>query len=152
MPRRGASHAGELIGAPGFEPGTSPTRTARATRLRHAPRARSLAACGAAAEEAAGGVSERAGDRGRGAVEGVAEPLDRAVDRVGGLLHSAADRAAAGQALDGPVNGPRRPADHALHAVGRALDGPVDGVARAVDGVLHRAARAARGAAGGARD
>src|SRR3954452_6636018 len=26
------------IGAPGFEPGTSPTRTARATRLRHAPR------------------------------------------------------------------------------------------------------------------
>jgi hypothetical protein len=28
----------ELIGAPGFEPGTSPTRTARATRLRHAPK------------------------------------------------------------------------------------------------------------------
>jgi hypothetical protein len=28
-----------LIGAPGFEPGTSPTRTVRATRLRHAPRA-----------------------------------------------------------------------------------------------------------------
>jgi hypothetical protein len=27
----------ESIGAPGFEPGTSPTRTARATRLRHAP-------------------------------------------------------------------------------------------------------------------
>ena len=27
------------IGAPGFEPGTSPTRTVRATRLRHAPRA-----------------------------------------------------------------------------------------------------------------
>ena len=26
------------IGAPGFEPGTSPTRTVRATRLRHAPR------------------------------------------------------------------------------------------------------------------
>ena len=26
------------IGAPGFEPGTSPTRTARATRLRHAPK------------------------------------------------------------------------------------------------------------------
>jgi hypothetical protein len=26
-----------LIGAPGFEPGTSPTRTVRATRLRHAP-------------------------------------------------------------------------------------------------------------------
>src|ERR1700689_1096372 len=25
------------IGAPGFEPGTSPTRTARPTRLRHAP-------------------------------------------------------------------------------------------------------------------
>src|SRR5205085_2198680 len=25
------------IGAPGFEPGTSPTRTVRATRLRHAP-------------------------------------------------------------------------------------------------------------------
>ena len=29
----------EIIGAPGFEPGTSPTRTVRATRLRHAPRA-----------------------------------------------------------------------------------------------------------------
>jgi hypothetical protein len=28
---------GFFIGAPGFEPGTSPTRTARATRLRHAP-------------------------------------------------------------------------------------------------------------------
>lgn len=28
----------EIIGAPGFEPGTSPTRTVRATRLRHAPR------------------------------------------------------------------------------------------------------------------
>jgi hypothetical protein len=28
------------IGAPGFEPGTSPTRTVRATRLRHAPRGR----------------------------------------------------------------------------------------------------------------
>src|SRR3954451_5785540 len=28
----------ESIGAPGFEPGTSPTRTVRATRLRHAPR------------------------------------------------------------------------------------------------------------------
>ena len=28
----------KLVGAPGFEPGTSPTRTARATRLRHAPR------------------------------------------------------------------------------------------------------------------
>src|SRR3712207_2537540 len=27
----------KAIGAPGFEPGTSPTRTARATRLRHAP-------------------------------------------------------------------------------------------------------------------
>jgi hypothetical protein len=26
-----------VIGAPGFEPGTSPTRTVRATRLRHAP-------------------------------------------------------------------------------------------------------------------
>src|SRR3954452_15002452 len=33
------------IGAPGFEPGTSPTRTVRATRLRHAPKtAMSLAA------------------------------------------------------------------------------------------------------------
>ena len=30
------------IGAPGFEPGTSPTRTARATRLRHAPMRRSV--------------------------------------------------------------------------------------------------------------
>src|SRR5882672_2748009 len=36
-----ARHDGEIvpIGAPGFEPGTSPTRTVRATRLRHAPRA-----------------------------------------------------------------------------------------------------------------
>ena|SRR5437588_1923853 len=31
-----------FIGAPGFEPGTSPTRTVRATRLRHAPRASQL--------------------------------------------------------------------------------------------------------------
>src|SRR6478609_5794133 len=30
---------GYPIGAPGFEPGTSPTRTVRATRLRHAPKA-----------------------------------------------------------------------------------------------------------------
>ncbi len=30
------------IGAPGFEPGTSPTRTVRATRLRHAPNAAEL--------------------------------------------------------------------------------------------------------------
>ena len=30
------------IGAPGFEPGTSPTRTVRATRLRHAPRRTSI--------------------------------------------------------------------------------------------------------------
>jgi hypothetical protein len=37
---RDAASGGEMpanIGAPGFEPGTSPTRTARATRLRHAP-------------------------------------------------------------------------------------------------------------------
>ena len=34
--------AGLLIGAPGFEPGTSPTRTVRATRLRHAPRKASI--------------------------------------------------------------------------------------------------------------
>ena len=32
----------ETVGAPGFEPGTSPTRTVRATRLRHAPRSPSL--------------------------------------------------------------------------------------------------------------
>ena len=42
-PRRsgssGSSRRPEEIGAPGFEPGTSPTRTVRATRLRHAPRA-----------------------------------------------------------------------------------------------------------------
>jgi hypothetical protein len=31
------SQTTRYIGAPGFEPGTSPTRTARATRLRHAP-------------------------------------------------------------------------------------------------------------------
>ena len=30
-------HSAMLIGAPGFEPGTSPTRTVRATRLRYAP-------------------------------------------------------------------------------------------------------------------
>lgn len=34
----GGSNEELLIGAPGFEPGTSPTRTVRATRLRHAPR------------------------------------------------------------------------------------------------------------------
>jgi CBS domain-containing protein len=37
---RGPEQAGRTmraIGAPGFEPGTSPTRTERATRLRHAP-------------------------------------------------------------------------------------------------------------------
>src|SRR5436190_1223994 len=36
--RGGAGHDGRMlpIGAPGFEPGTSPTRTVRATRLRHA--------------------------------------------------------------------------------------------------------------------
>ena len=31
-----------VIGAPGFEPGTSPTRTVRATRLRHAPKEPSI--------------------------------------------------------------------------------------------------------------
>ena len=31
------SNRDQPVGAPGFEPGTSPTRTARATRLRHAP-------------------------------------------------------------------------------------------------------------------
>src|SRR6476646_7600229 len=36
---RGYPCAELFIGAPGFEPGTSPTRTVRATRLRHAPRA-----------------------------------------------------------------------------------------------------------------
>jgi hypothetical protein len=38
---RDKTSGGEMpakIGAPGFEPGTSPTRTARATRLRHAPK------------------------------------------------------------------------------------------------------------------
>jgi hypothetical protein len=34
---RPPSQTTRYIGAPGFEPGTSPTRTARATRLRHAP-------------------------------------------------------------------------------------------------------------------
>ena len=33
---------GAFIGAPGFEPGTSPTRTVRATRLRHAPNGPSI--------------------------------------------------------------------------------------------------------------
>ena len=35
--------AAARIGAPGFEPGTSPTRTVRATRLRHAPKRASMA-------------------------------------------------------------------------------------------------------------
>jgi hypothetical protein len=34
----GGSNEALLVGAPGFEPGTSPTRTVRATRLRHAPK------------------------------------------------------------------------------------------------------------------
>ena len=34
---RASSRSGGAIGARGFEPRTSPTRTARATRLRHAP-------------------------------------------------------------------------------------------------------------------
>ncbi len=34
-----STHCATNIGAPGFEPGTSPTRTVRATRLRHAPKA-----------------------------------------------------------------------------------------------------------------
>src|ERR1700748_2743205 len=37
------------VGAPGFEPGTSPTRTVRATRLRHAPRAAIISERGAEA-------------------------------------------------------------------------------------------------------
>ena len=36
---RTGDRSSAVIGAPGFEPGTSPTRTVRATRLRHAPRA-----------------------------------------------------------------------------------------------------------------
>ncbi len=36
--RRGWNQGPIQIGAPGFEPGASPTRTVRATRLRHAPR------------------------------------------------------------------------------------------------------------------
>lgn len=36
---RGHNHAVKNIGAPRFELGTSPTRTVRATRLRHAPNA-----------------------------------------------------------------------------------------------------------------
>ena len=36
---RGYSQCPSLIGALGFEPRTSPTRTVRATRLRHAPNA-----------------------------------------------------------------------------------------------------------------
>ncbi len=36
---RAGDRSGQVkIGAPGFEPGTSPTRTVRATRLRHAPK------------------------------------------------------------------------------------------------------------------
>ena len=50
----------EEIGAPGFEPGTSPTRTVRATRLRHAPRAPRIEARGARAV-----VHRIALDRGR---------------------------------------------------------------------------------------
>ncbi len=37
-PTKNPAIAGFAIGAPGFEPGTSPTRTVRATRLRHAPK------------------------------------------------------------------------------------------------------------------
>ena len=37
LPRVAEAGVSPFIGAPGFEPGTSPTRTARATRLRHAP-------------------------------------------------------------------------------------------------------------------
>jgi hypothetical protein len=37
LPQHPPDSNSKTIGAPGFEPGTSPTRTARATRLRHAP-------------------------------------------------------------------------------------------------------------------
>ena len=42
-PKQDGPKRGRLsIGVPGFEPGTSPTRTARATRLRHTPKERSV--------------------------------------------------------------------------------------------------------------
>ena len=37
LPPKVPANGDVSIGAPGFEPGTSPTRTVRATRLRHAP-------------------------------------------------------------------------------------------------------------------
>src|SRR6185503_4221803 len=40
---RGGSCKGEVVGLPRFELGTSPTRTERATRLRHSPKDRRLA-------------------------------------------------------------------------------------------------------------
>src|SRR3954451_20719378 len=85
------------IGAPGFEPGTSPTRTVRATRLRHAPRARSLAA---SANDSVDGVSDLA-DR---MVHGACRAVDDAVHGVGRSVHDAAHRAAAGDAVDGAVD------------------------------------------------
>src|SRR4051812_46090688 len=44
---RATGRRGNSIGAPGFEPGTSPTRTVRATRLRYAPRESLSVASGA---------------------------------------------------------------------------------------------------------
>jgi site-specific DNA recombinase len=49
----GGSNEELLIGAPGFEPGTSPTRTVRATRLRHAPKAVIISEQGAQSRAAA---------------------------------------------------------------------------------------------------
>ncbi len=58
--RRDACH----IGAPGFEPGTSPTRTARATRLRHAPKGSESSSRSPGAKAGSGGGFEpSAGDR-----------------------------------------------------------------------------------------
>src|ERR1700733_6826310 len=41
-PHKSPANTNKSIGAPGFEPGTSPTRTVRATRLRHAPNGSSI--------------------------------------------------------------------------------------------------------------
>src|SRR6187455_1708397 len=51
------------IGAPGFEPGTSPTRTVRATRLRHAPKGLESSRSPGASRARPAGSSRSAGHR-----------------------------------------------------------------------------------------
>jgi hypothetical protein len=58
----GGSNEELLIGAPGFEPGTSPTRTVRATRLRHAPKGAIISERRGVGRSAVGQVKPAAGD------------------------------------------------------------------------------------------